>query len=198
MKKTNELIFASVITGLSATLLIGTCLLVLNAVPYSSIPMWGVWLAGLSVAGGFAAMLYARNYGVLVGAVVPGLLLAVLGLHWSQTGGEVKRSLALAMACGGFWVFLWIGSQMLASACRLRFGMGLGKSVFASAAVLLLLSKMLSLVVLRCGTSGVRVLEIALTVWLIALLIWRPSLVLRTLGLVLSHTLYRIRVDRIV
>ena len=197
MKNNLELTVTSVIVAVSGILLLCACLLVLNAVPYSSLPAWGVWFAGLSIAAGFASMLCARNYGVLVGAVVPGLLFSVLALHWSQTDGDVKRSLALAMACGGFWVFLWIGSQLLATACRSRLGTGAGKSVFASAAVLLILSKTLSMVVLWRGALGIRVLEIALAVWLIALLIWRPSLTLRTLGLILSHTLYRIRVDRI-
>ncbi len=197
MKKNLELFVTSVIAGISAVLLIGACLLVLNAVPYSALPVWGVCLAGLSVAAGFAAMLCARNYGVLVGVVAPGLLFAALGLHWSYAGGDAKRSLALAMACGGFWVFLWVGSQMLAAACRARLGMGPGKSVFASAAVLLLLSKTLSLAVARYGAQGFRTLELVLAFWLVALLIWRPSLILRTLGLVLSHSLYRIRVDRI-
>ena len=197
MKKNTELSVTSVIAGLSAVLLIGACLLVLNAVPYSSLPAWGVWLAGLSVAAGFTAMLCARNYGVLVGAVVPGMLFMILGLYWSRVGGDVKRSLALATACGGFWVFLWIGSQMLASAFRARFCVGPGKSVFASAAVLLILSKTLSILVIRYGAQGVRTLEIVLAVWLMALLLWRPSLTLRTLGLILSHSLYRIRVDRL-
>ncbi len=197
MKNNPELTITSAIAGVSAVLLLAACQLVLNLVPYSSLPAWGVWLAGLSLAAGFAAMLCARNYGVLVGAAVPGLLLAVLGLHWSLTGGEVKRGLALAMACGGFWVFLWIGSQMLASAFRSSLGMRPGKTVFASAAVLLLLSKALAFIVARSGAQGVHVLEIALAAWLAALLIWRPSLTLRTLGLILSHTLYRIRIDRI-
>ncbi len=197
MKNNLELTITSAIAGVSAILLLAACQLVLNLVPYSSLPAWGVWLAGLSLAAGFAAMLCARNYGVLVGAVVPGLLLAVLGLHWSLTGGDVKRGLALAMACGGFWVFLWIGSQMLAAACRSGLGMGAGKSVFASAAVLLILSKTLAHVVSWRGSQGIHGLEIVLAAWLIALLVWRPSLTLRTLGLFLSHTLYRIRVDRI-
>jgi acyl-[acyl-carrier-protein]-phospholipid O-acyltransferase/long-chain-fatty-acid--[acyl-carrier-protein] ligase len=197
MKKNLELSVASVIAGISGILLLGACLLVLNAVPYSSLPAWGIWLVGLSLATGFVSMLYARHYGVLVGAVVPGLLFMVLALHWSQAGGEAKRCVALAMACGGFWVFLWISSQMLASAFRSCLGMGAGKSVFTSAAVLLLLSKVLSFFAMRHGAQGYRALEIVLAAWLAALLVWRPSLTLRTLGLVLSHSLYRIRVDRI-
>ena len=124
MKNNLELTVTSIIVFVSGTLLLCACLLVLSSVPYSSLPAWGVWLAGLSAAAGFASMQCARNYGVLVGAVVPGLLLAVLGLYWSRTGGDVKRSLALAMACGGFWVFLWIGSQLLATVCRSRLGLG--------------------------------------------------------------------------
>ena len=197
MKKNLELSVASVIAGISGILLLGACLLVLNAVPYSSLPAWGIWLVGLSLATGFVSMLYARHYGVLVGAVVPGLLFMVLALHWSQAGGEAKCCVALAMACGGFWVFLWISSQMLASAFRSCLGMGAGKSVFTSAAVLLLLSKVLSFFAMRHGAQGYRALEIVLAAWLAALLVWRPSLTLRTLGLVLSHSLYRIRVDRI-
>ena len=197
MKKNLELSVASVIAGISGILLLGACLLVLNAVPYSSLPAWGIWLVGLSLATGFVSMLYARHYGVLVGAVVPGLLFMVLALHWSQAGGEAKRCVALAMACGGFWVFLWISSQMLASAFRSCLGMWAGKSVFTSAAVLLLLSKVLSFFAMRHGAQGYRALEIVLAAWLAALLVWRPSLTLRTLGLVLSHSLYRIRVDRI-
>ena len=147
MKNNPELTVTAVIAGVSGILLLAACQLVLNNVPYSSLPAWGIWLSGLSVAAGFAAMLCARNYGVLVGAVVPGLLLAALGLHWSLTDGEVKRSLALSIACGGFWVFLWVGAQMLAAAVRSGLGMGPGKSVFASAAVLLILSKTLAHVV---------------------------------------------------
>lgn len=197
MKKNLELLIASVIAGCSGILLVGACLLVLNAVSYSSLPAWGVWLAGLSVAAGFGAMLGTRNYGVLVGLVAPGLLFSILGLHWSLTGGETKRSIALALACGGFWVYLWISSQMLAAAFRSRLGMGAGKSVFASAALLLVLSKTLANGAAWYGARGVHALELLLAVWLAALLIWRPSLVLRTLGLILSHSLYRIRVDRI-
>ncbi|MBR4717393.1 MAG: AMP-binding protein, partial [Lentisphaeria bacterium] len=197
MKQHLESSVTAAIAGVSGILLITACLVVLNAVPFSALPVWGVWLVALSVAAGVAAMLCARNYGVLVGAVVPGLLLAVLGLYWSCSGCDTARILALAMACGGFWGFLWISTQLLATAFRAGLGMGAGKSVFAGAAVLLVLSKMLSLIVIRHGAAGVRALEIALAVWLVALLVWRPSLVLRTLGLILSHTLYRIRVDRI-
>ena len=95
MKNNFELAITSAIAGVSGILLLAACQLVLNLVPYSSLPAWGVWLAGLSVAAGFASMLCARNYGVLVGAVVPGLLLAVLGPHWSLTGGDVTE-----MPCG--------------------------------------------------------------------------------------------------
>ena len=197
MKKNSELSVASVIAGISGVLLLGACLLVLNVVPFSSLPTWGIWLVGASLATGFVSMLCARNYGVLVGAVVPGLLFMALALHWSQAGGEAKRCIALAMACGGFWVFLWISSQMLAAAFRSCLGMGPGKSVFTSAAILLLLAKALSYFMARYGVQGFHALEIALAVWLTALLVWRPSLTLRTLGLVLSHSLYRIRVDRI-
>jgi acyl-[acyl-carrier-protein]-phospholipid O-acyltransferase/long-chain-fatty-acid--[acyl-carrier-protein] ligase len=197
MRKNFELLISSVISGISGILSVSACLLILNAVPYSSLPAWGIWLAGLAVAAGFGAMLCARNYGVLVGAVVPGLLLSILGLHWSLTDCGVKRSIALALACCGFWVYLWISSQMLAVACRSRLGMGAGKSVFAGAAVLLVLSKTLATFVAWRGAQGFHVLEIVLAVWLVALLVWRPSLILRTLGMVLSHSLYRIRVDRI-
>ena len=69
--------------------------------------------------------------------------------------------------------------------------------MFTGAAILLLLSKAASILMVRAGADGVRALMIVLAVWLAALLIWRPSLLLRTLGLILSHSLYRIRVDRI-
>ena len=197
MKKTNESLISALIAGISAVLLLGACLYVVAAVPYSTLPALGVVVFGLSVAAGFWAMLCARNDGVLVGVVVPGLLLAVLSLHWAMTGGDVKRAAALAIAAAGFWIFLWCGARMLATAFRVNLGLGSGKSFFAAAAILLVLAKSLSLLVVRCGARGVHAMEFALAGWLICLLIWRPSLVLRTLGLFLSHTLYRIRVDRI-
>jgi len=197
MKKTSELTISAVIAGISAVLLLCACLSVVSSVPYSSLSPWGIWVFGVSAGAGFCAMLCARNYGVLIGVVVPGLLLAVLGLHWATTGGDVKRGLALAMASAGFWVFLWTGSQMLATALRVRFGAGPGRAVFAGAAVLLMLSKAAAMLTGKYGADGVRTLEIVLAVWLFALLVWRPSLALRSLGLILSHTLYRIRVDRI-
>ena len=197
MKKSNESLISAAIAAVSAVLLLGTCLSVVTAVPCATLPPWGVWLFGLSVVVGLGCMLCARNDGVLIGVVVPGLLLAVLALHWAATGGDLKRSVALAIASAGFWIFLWCGVRMLATACRVNLALGPGTSVFASAAVLLVLSKTLSLVIIRCGMRGVHATEVALAVWLICLLFWRPSLVLRTLGLILSHTLYRIRVDRI-
>ena len=197
MKKNSELLITATSAGVSGVLLLGSCLFVVSSVPYSSLPPWGIWVFGVSIISGFCAMLGARNYGLLVGAVVPGLLLSILGLHWTLTGGDVKRGIALAMASAGFWIFLWTAAQMLSTAIRVQFGLGPGKSVFTGAAVLLVLSKGVSLLILRFGAGGVRTMEIVLAVWLAALLVWRPSLVLRTLGLVLSHTLYRIRVDRI-
>lgn len=197
MKKSNETLISAAIAAVSAVLLLGTCLSVVTAVPCAALPPWGVWMFGLSVVVGLGCMLCARNDGVLIGVVVPGLLLAVLSLHWAATGGDVKRTVALAIASAGFWIFLWCGVRMLATACRVNLGLGPGTSVFASAAVLLILSKTLSLTIIRWGMRGVHATEIALAVWLVGLLLWRPSLVLRTLGLILSHTLYRIRVDRI-
>ena len=197
MNKNSELPIAAAITGASAVLLLCACLLVVSAVPLSSLPPWGAWVFGFSIAAGFISMLCARNYGVLIGVVVPGLLLGILSLYWAMTGGDVKRGIALAMASAGFWPVLWIGSRMLATALRVQYGIGPGKSVFTGAAVLLLLGKAASLLTVRAGAGGVRALMIVLAVWLAALLIWRPSLLLRTLGLILSHTLYRIRVDRI-
>jgi len=197
MKKSSELLIAAVTAGISGILLLGSCLSVVSSVPYSSLPPWGAWVFFVSAAAGFCAMLCAHNYGVLIGAVVPGLLLAVLGLHWTLTGGDVKRGIALAIASAGFWVFLWTAAQLLSTAIRVQWGIGPGKSVFTAATVLLVSSKGVSLLALRFGADGVRTMEIVLAAWLAVLLIWRPSLVLRTLGLVLSHTLYRIRVDRI-
>ena len=197
MNQTKEPLLAAAIAGISAVLLLGACLSVIRAVPYTTLPSWGAYAFWLSLFAGFSAMVCARNFGTLIGIVAPGLLLAVLGLHWAQTGGDAKRGIALAMASAGFWGVLRIGAQLPATALRARFGLGPVKSAALGAAVLLGASAGVSLLVSRYGACGVRTLEISLPVWLVFLLIWRPSLVLRTLGLVLSHTLYRIRVDRI-
>ena len=115
MNKNSELPIAAAITGASAVLLLCACLFVVSAVPLSTLPPWGAWVFGFSIAAGFGAMLCARNYGVLIGVVVPGLLLGILGLHWAMTGGDVKRGIALALASAGFWPVLRIGSQMIAT-----------------------------------------------------------------------------------
>jgi len=197
MKKSNEPLISAAIAGISAVLLLGACLSVVSFVPYTSLPPWGVYVFCLSLFAGLFAMVCARNFGVLIGVVVPGLLLAVLGLYWARTGGDVKRGIALAMVSAGFWIILRIGEKMIETAFRTRFGLGPGMAVFFGTTVLLGVSKGVSLLVLRHGVCGFRSLEIALAVWLVFLLIWRPSLVLRSLGLLLSHSLYRIRVDRI-
>ena len=175
MKKSNESLISAVISAVSAVLLLGTCLSVVTAVPWTALPAWGVWVFGLSVVIGLGSMLCARNDGVLIGVVVPGLLLAVLALHWAATGGDVKRAIALAIASAGFWIFLWCGVRMPAMACRVNLGLGPGTSVFASSAVLLVLSKTLSMAIVRCGMRGVHATEIALAVWLVCLLLWPPS-----------------------
>ena len=120
MKKNSELLIAAATTGASAVLFLCACLFVVGAVPLSSLPPWGVWVFGFSVGAGFVAMACARNYGVLIGVVVPGLLLGILGLHWAVTGGDVKRCIALALASAGFWPVLRIGSQMIATDLRTR------------------------------------------------------------------------------
>ena len=198
MKNTKEPLFSAAVAGVSAVLLLGACLYAVSSVlPRSGDPpSRELWVTGLFAAAGFLAMLCARNYGVLIGVVVPGLFLAVFGVHWTATGGEAKRCVALAMASAGFWVFLRTGAQMLATPLRVRFRLGPCIPMSVGGAVLLGASACVALLTDR-WVHGVRALETALAAWLGVLLIWRPSLVLRTLGLILSHTLYRIRVDRI-
>lgn len=197
MKNTKEPLISAAIAGVSAVLLLGACLFVVKAVPLSSLPPWCVWAFGLFAGAGFASMLFARNFGTLIGLVAPGLLLAVLGVHWSQTGGDVKRCIALSMAVAGFWIFLRTGARMLATPLRARSRLCPCVCSSIGGAILLGASAGVALLADRFGGRGGRALEIALAAWLAFLLIWRPSLILRTLGLILSHTLYRIRVDRI-
>ncbi len=197
MKRTPETLIASAIAGISGTLLVGTCLYLRHAISPGTLPAWGAWLFWISVGAGFVAMIRAKNHGVLIGLVMPGILFSILALAWSGTDSPARRSLALAMAGAGFWPFVWIGTRMIATAVKERLGFGPGKSVFLSAAVLLTASQCVSLLIWRCGARGVNAMELVLAVWLAALLIWRPSLLLRTLGLILSHTLYRIRIDGI-
>lgn len=197
MKNTKEPLISAAIAGVSAVLLLGACLFVVKAVPLSSLPPWCVWAFGLFAGAGFASMLFARNFGTLIGLVAPGLLLAVLGVHWSQTGGDVKRCIALSMAVAGFWIFLRTGARMLATPLRARSRLCPCVCSSIGGAILLGASAGVALLADRFGGRGGRALEIALAAWLAFLLIWRPSLILRTLGLILSHTLYRIRIDRI-
>lgn len=148
----------------------------------------------IALALGFWAMDRCKNYGVLVGLAFPSFFATALGLYWSSSDSVVLRTIAISLSVFFLLLDLRICVHMVSIYLEKRYGM--------------MLAKVLPfLFVAACGCAGFEMgykdvygtksihgMIWTLLVWGAVVLIWRPSLVLRTLGWLLSCTIYRMKV----
>lgn len=136
-----------------------------------------------------------KNYGVLVGLVFPSFIAAAIGLRWSADLSTVYQTVALSIGIFFLPIDLRIAVHMISVNLEKRTG--------------LFFSRMIPLIlVVACGALGfhlgkfyqdtyIEPLIYLLNIWTLVVLVWRPSLVLRTIGFLLSVFVYRMRVDHV-
>ena len=136
-----------------------------------------------------------RNYGVLVGLAFPSFFAIALALKWSLSDSVVLQTTAISLSIFFLLFDIRIAIHMISIYLERKVGTTLAKVI----PVLFLFG-----CAFLGGHAGyslqdayIRYAIYAILIWSVIVLIWRPSLVLRTIGWILSSTLYRLQIDNV-